>query len=123
MTELATNEAWQGVKLAIASCCDEPAWARECLAKFSIDPLGRSLEDVFADCEIRKGNKQGHLRAIARRAEIEFGEIMFFDNEPYNCQEVAELGVMSVYCPNGFTTRVWAEALAAYPSPGKVIRC
>ena len=53
--------------------------------------------------EIYKGSKSGHLREIARKTGIGLGEMVFFDNEPGNCRDVANIGVTSVYTPEGVT--------------------
>lgn len=36
--ELKTETEWEGVVVAVASCTDEPAWARECMRKFEVPP-------------------------------------------------------------------------------------
>ncbi len=39
---------------------------------------------------------------------------VFFDNERWNCREVAELGVVCVYTPDGMTEEIWQEGLQQY---------
>merc|ERR1711908_115982 len=102
MRELAEDPEWRDAVVAAASCCDEPSWARECLAKFDVRK-GKKLDDVVTIREIHKGNKQGHFRTIRGATGCEFEEMIFFDTEPYNCYDVAELGVTCIYCPNGVT--------------------
>ncbi|CAK0865530.1 unnamed protein product, partial [Prorocentrum cordatum] len=72
--------------------------------------------------EIYKGSKQGHLRTIARKVGCELEDMIFFDNEPYNCDNVCQLGVTCIFCPGGVTDKVWRTALESFPSPGEVIR-
>lgn len=56
MHELGTSEKWRNSIVAVASCCDEPKWAVECINKFPIgDDL--TLEDVFKHKEIYKSRK------------------------------------------------------------------
>ena len=38
LTELANEKKWQGVNVAVASCCDVPPWAFELLGKFEFGP-------------------------------------------------------------------------------------
>jgi hypothetical protein len=33
LAELRSSPLWAGVPVCVASCCDEPAWAHECLSK------------------------------------------------------------------------------------------
>lgn len=51
---------YQDIKLAVASKCDEPSWARECLSLFKIED--QPLIDFFSSVQIYKGCKQNHLR-------------------------------------------------------------
>jgi hypothetical protein len=36
MHDLKTNPKWSNTQVAVASCCDEPSWAAECIRKFGI---------------------------------------------------------------------------------------
>ena len=36
MHDLKTNPKWTHTKVAVASCCNEPAWGAECIRKFAI---------------------------------------------------------------------------------------
>lgn len=91
LTELATDKKWKGVTVAVASCCDVPPWAFELLGKFEFGPSKSKLNELITICKIHKGGKQGHLREIQQVVGCSFDEIIFFDNEPYNCQQVASL--------------------------------
>jgi magnesium-dependent phosphatase 1 len=33
LAELRSSPLWAGVPVCVASCCDEPAWAHECMSK------------------------------------------------------------------------------------------
>ena len=127
--------------VAIASCCDEPAWAEEALDKFEVEP-GASLRSFFTeDCsEIYKANKQQHLTALKERLRCEFAEMMvrppraaprrpaaadpaqFLDNQLDNCRAVAKLGVTVVFTPAGVGAADWDNALARFPAPGEILR-
>merc|ERR1711907_453546 len=120
MAELKTSPQWEDTVVAVASCCDEPAWARECLDKFTVGD-GIALSDIVQIQEIYKGSKSKHLRAIATKVGCELEEIVFFDNEGGNCRTVAGVGCTVGYTPAGVTRAAWTKTLAAYPSPGEII--
>jgi len=40
MNELATEEQWKDTKVCVASSCDEPSWAKECIREpFQYEPF------------------------------------------------------------------------------------
>ena len=112
-----------GVTVAIASCCDEPVWATECINKFKVAE-GVTLEDCFTPgfSEIYKGNKKTHLTAIKERVGCDFTDIMFLDNQLNNCRDVCSLGVTVVYTPSGVTAEDWDHAMERFPAPGEILR-
>ena len=61
LTELVTDEAWRGVKLAVASRTNKAPWARSLLKQFEV--AGRSLDDLF---EFQDGFSDG-FRMVFRR--------------------------------------------------------
>jgi magnesium-dependent phosphatase 1 len=107
----------------VASSCDEPSWARECIRLFSLGSNDLKLKDVFDAnlTEIYKGAKSGHLNRIAEKSGIPLTDMVFFDNEWGNCQTVAKVGVTVVYSPKGVTRALFDEALSKYPLPGQII--
>merc|ERR1719323_1487793 len=106
--------------MAVASSCDEPSWARECIRLISIGG-NYKLKDIFDPnlTEIYKGSKSGHLRTIAEKSGVALSEMIFFDNEWGNCQTVAKIGVTVVYTPKGVTKALFDETLSKYPAPGQ----
>jgi len=124
MNELATDAKWRGARVAAASCCDEPSWARECIGKFVLAE-GRALDDVLdaQHNQIYKGDKRGHLAKIMEGVEggCTPAEAIFFDNQRGNCEDVARSGVTCVYCPEGVTGEVWASAISRFPAPGEIL--
>lgn len=87
--KLADPAKWgpNGVSVGVASSCDEPSWARECISKFQVAPDGTTLADVISPnlIEIYKArSKQVHLTAISKAANVDFRDIMFLDNERGN---------------------------------------
>lgn len=93
LTELATDKKWKGVSVAVASCCDVPPWAFELLGKFEFGESKMKMNELITISQIHKGGKQGHLREIQSVVGCDFEDMIFFDNEPYNCQQVAGLGM------------------------------
>ena len=113
---LKTSDEWDGVKTAWVSCTDEPVWARECLEKFKTDdgiPIGSYIDSN----QIFKDNKQSHFRNLkALFPDIEYDEMIFFDNEMGNIRTVSKLGVHCIYCPDGVTKEIWDEGLENFAS-------
>ena len=81
------------------------------------------IKDVInpAAEEIRKANKRTHFKNIAEQTGIALEDMLFFDNEYGNCQDVSSVGVSVCYCPDGVTRGAWDLALESYPSPGEII--
>ena len=86
--ELKSDSKWSETKVAIASKCDEPDWANECLDKFEL-PDKTNLRSVFQDdlIEIYYGCKQKHLKEIAKKSNIKLKDMIFFDNQMDNCRK------------------------------------
>ena len=100
--------------LAWVSCTDEPDWADELLNNFKT-AKGVLLSTACGSSQIFKANKQEHFRRLKKQfPDIEYNEMVFFDNEHHNVASVEKLGVHSVYCPRGLTKDIWADALAKY---------
>ncbi|CAE7946033.1 NHD1, partial [Symbiodinium sp. KB8] len=126
LTELATDPKWRGVVVAVASCCDVPPWAHELLGKFEFGPDRKRLASIIEVHQIHKGSKQTHFREICGMVGCDFDEMIFFDNEKYNCDEVSRLGsvlgwtsVTCIYCPDGVTSTSWVKGIKAFPALGE----
>ena len=78
--ELKTDPKWKDTVVGVASCTDEPSWAQECMRKFQLKD-GLCVKDVWDLEEIHKGNKQGHLRNIAKLTGVPLEQMLFLDNE------------------------------------------
>ena len=112
--ELKFSDEWRGVKLAWVSKTDEPLWANECLQKFKSSG-GAPLISLADSSQIYKGNKQEHFRNLKREyPDIDFANMIFFDNEMGNIRDVSKIGVCSVYCPDGVTKEIWDEGLKLF---------
>ena len=104
--------------------CNEPNWAHECLDKFLL-PNNIKLRTVFDPnlIEIYFGNKQNHLKAIARKSGFQLKEMIFFDNQSDNCRDVSELGVTVAYTPSGVTREALDKAMEIFPAQkGQIVQ-
>jgi magnesium-dependent phosphatase 1 len=111
------------VAFGVASTCDEPDWAAECMRKFQVthghhEGGARSMNDLFHFIEVyHASTKQDHFREIQRKAtkhfghEVAFQEMIFFDNQTNNTTAVSKLGVHCVYTPDGMTAELWERGL------------
>ena len=122
LSEVNSDPKWSETRVGVASSCDEPSWARECIRQICIGDKFK-LKDIFDPnlTEIYKGSKSGHLNQISKKSGVALDQIMFFDNEWGNCQTVAKVGVSVVYTPKGVTKQLFEEALLNFPSPGHII--
>jgi len=101
------------VKLAIASRTDKGPWARDLLNQFNL-PVDPSLIEIYT------GSKTVHFSSLAKKTRLPFSEMLFFDDardgKHGNCEMVANMGVLSAYCPkpNGLTMDIFMNALERY---------
>eukprot|EP00878_Enallax_costatus_P022505 GHUV01023877.1.p1 GENE.GHUV01023877.1~~GHUV01023877.1.p1 ORF type:complete len:131 (+),score=35.67 GHUV01023877.1:562-954(+) len=93
-----------------------PEWAIPCLQQFPIPghPRGLTLFDVSLHNEIYPGSKLTHFKQIHERSGIDYEDMLFFDNERWNCTEVSKLGVKCVHTPRGMTAAAWQEGLSLF---------
>ena len=120
LNELKTDSKWKDSIVSVASSCDEPRWADECIEKFDIGG-GAKLKDLFQHRQIYKRSKSHHLKAIAKATGVSLKDMIFFDNEYRNCKTVAGIGVTVLYTPDGVYRKDFEEALEKFPSPGEVL--
>lgn len=125
-TRLATDPAFAETEIAYVSRTEYPEWAVPALKEFHIpvpegapsnyERLGRplTLNDVGAHQEIYPGSKKTHFARVIKAAGVEYSDCLFFDNESWNCREVAPLGVVCVHTPRGMTNAAWQEGLAKF---------
>eukprot|EP00756_Hemistasia_phaeocysticola_P052592 Hpha_TRINITY_DN27850_c0_g1::TRINITY_DN27850_c0_g1_i1::g.194000::m.194000/K17619/MDP1; magnesium-dependent phosphatase 1 len=122
LREIHQDERWRKTVVGVASCTDEPEWARECLEKLQVCEglrMGDMLEQRAV--QIYKGSKKTHLRKIADNLGCSPEDIVFFDNERHNLSVVQPLGVTCVYTPEGMDERSWRLAAENFPSPGRIV--
>ena len=83
-------------KIAAASRTFEPAWAQDLLHHFNIDKF-------FDLKEIYPANKAKHFRKIQSYFRLPYDQMVFFDDEYRNVEEVGRLGVNTVFVRNGIS--------------------
>ena len=128
LREIRTQQAWREIdaKVAYVSCTDEPAWADECLRKFTLGPDAEggdggegagSAATTLKECgdfeEIYKSNKKAHFTRLQKKTGVAFEEMIFFDNEKHNCTSVSQLGVVCVHCQR-VERAVWRQGLEKF---------
>ncbi|NVK58236.1 MAG: magnesium-dependent phosphatase-1 [Alteromonadaceae bacterium] len=79
---------------ALASRTTEPDWAERLLELLNI-------EHYFHYQQIYPGSKVAHFKALKSAFECEYHEMVFFDDEMRNIDEIERLGVKAVNVPNG----------------------
>lgn len=138
MQELYCNPSkWVDTQIGISSRTDQPDWARELLQIFTIVKIANekngngsseaegcfTLEDVIqGPIEIQSDSKISHFERISKRTGVAMEDMLFFDNERGNCCEVAKLGVVVAWVPDGVTKQMWDIAMENFSSAsGKVI--
>lgn len=91
--------ASQDVALAVASRTYAPDWANELMELFGI-------KKYFQNFEIYPGSKIEHFQSLQLKTGICFDEMIFFDDEYRNIDEVGRLGVNAVYVENGINKSI-----------------
>ncbi len=92
----------KNIKIAIASRTEEPEWAKEILDLFDIRHLF-DYEEIFPD------RKTTHLKNISQKSGIRYEEMIFFDDEERNIEDVEKLGVKSILLKNGISIDIVQE--------------
>ena len=102
-------------KIAWVSRCDEPEWANACLHLFVTQPGRVPLSQIADSSEIYHANKQVHFRNLKKQfPDIDYSEMLFYDNQMDNIQAGAKLGVKCVFCPDGMTAEAWEQGLQQF---------
>jgi magnesium-dependent phosphatase 1 len=85
--------------IAIASRTEEPTWAKQILELLDVR-TNFDYEEIFPD------RKTKHLKKIQQLSKINFQEMVFFDDEYRNIEDVIELGVTCEWVRNGINKKV-----------------
>eukprot|EP00892_Ulva_mutabilis_P001408 jgi/Ulvmu1/11268/UM073_0040.1 len=113
LSELATDEAWSNTHVAYVSRTTHPKWAKTCLQLLDVTP-DTNMDAMSPLQEIYPGNKKKHFKKIHAQTSIPYRDMLFFDNERWNCQDVSQLGVTCVYTPQGMTREKWLQGLREF---------
>lgn len=92
------------IDVAVASRTTEPGWANNLLRLFDLDKY-------FAYKEIYPSSKVKHFNELAKKSKIPFGQMLFFDDELRNIEEVGSLGVETVYVRNGINWKLYKSSM------------
>lgn len=99
-----------GHQLAVASRTGEPGWARELMGLLGIG-------DLFHFEEIYPGSKVTHFRQLAADSGLPFSEMVFFDDELRNIEEIGALGSRVVHVTRGVHRKLVFEAISRWGEP------
>jgi magnesium-dependent phosphatase 1 len=105
--------ASEGVPVAIASRASRVAWALEVMDLIRVDGK-RTVTDVVGTSPIviQPGSKTKHLKHISAETGVPLENMVFYDNEWSNINDVERMGGPTcVYCPRGMTEQVFKEGL------------
>ena len=94
----------QEIRIALASRTGEPGWANQLTRMLGIDPYVNYRE-------IYPGSKIAHLENIRRDADVNFSEMLFFDDEHRNIEDATSIGISSIHVTNGIDKALVQNAL------------
>jgi len=99
----------QNWKMALASRTEQPTWAKELTELLEI-------ANLFTYSEIYPSSKLAHFSAIRKSSNVEFHQMLFFDDEIRNITEVSTLGVCCMHVTQGLSHGTFKEALQQFQS-------
>ncbi|ETI32508.1 magnesium-dependent phosphatase-1 [Phytophthora nicotianae CJ01A1] len=113
---LEMDPQFEGTKVAIASRTGEIEAAKECMRLIEVDIKGevKTLSDIASFVEIYPTCKIAHFKKFLQQSGVAYEDMLFFDDEYRNIQDVARLGVTCQYCQDGVTWNSWLEGIQAY---------
>ncbi|XP_044253642.1 magnesium-dependent phosphatase 1-like [Tribolium madens] len=102
----------EGYILAVASRTSEVEGARQLLDLFG-------WTKYFSHLEIFTGVKTKHITRIKNKFDVEYSEMIFFDDESRNIRDVSKLGVLSILVNNGISRKVVDDAIEQFTKQSK----
>ncbi|KAI8895021.1 magnesium-dependent phosphatase-1 [Globomyces pollinis-pini] len=100
------------IPVAAASKTEYPKWAHQCLKLIDID--GQSLDSIVIHKEIYPKNKTNHFKKLKETTGYEYKDMLFFDNERWNIEDIKPLGVTCIHCPDGMTLQHFETGLKLF---------
>jgi magnesium-dependent phosphatase 1 len=92
---------------ALASRTEQPTWAKELLHLLA-------ATHRFAFSEIYPSSKLKHFSSLREATRVDYGGMLFFDDEMRNIREVSGLGVTSIFVPSGLTRDLFERGLEQF---------
>lgn len=89
----------EGYELGVASRTSEIKGAKQLLNLLD-------WEKYFKYKEIYPGSKTTHFSQIKKLSNVEYKDMMFFDDEQRNISDLNKVGVLSILVKNGMTHEV-----------------
>lgn len=89
----------QHVQIGVASRTYAPEWADQLMRLFDI-------KKFFDHFEIYPGSKLSHFKSLQEKSKLHYEDMVFFDDEYRNIEEVGQLGVNAVFVENGMTKKL-----------------
>ena len=102
--EILKNLAGVGYELVVASRSKAPAWAKEALDNLE-------LTKFFTKICIYPGSKLKHFSEIRQACGCEYRQMVFFDDEMRNIDEISALGVETIFISEGINLDIIDEVL------------
>ncbi|XP_034254395.1 magnesium-dependent phosphatase 1-like isoform X2 [Thrips palmi] len=89
----------QGYQIGVASRIKDISGAYQLINLLGIAPF-------FDYREIYPGCKKRHFHNIHHKSNLDFGEMIFFDDDLRNIRDVSSLGVTAIHVPEGITKSI-----------------
>ena len=97
----------QEIPMAIASRTERPDWAMELIQMLKI-------VQFFSYKEIYPSSKLKHFKSLQEDSQIDYHEMLFFDDELRNIRDVSKLGVKCIHIDQGLTSEKLQEGLKMF---------
>jgi len=83
------------------------------LSLLQLEQGGRWI-DYFDEFEIYPGSKVSHFRSLQKKTGLDYGDMLFFDDEARNRNVEKELGVQLILVPKGVNNEVFDKGVLAW---------
>ena len=94
----------KGKHIVAASRTFEPDWAKDLLYLLGVDHFF-DLKEIYPSSKIQ------HFKKIKNHFNVSYSEMVFFDDEYRNIEEVGNMGVTAVLVRNGISYKMIKEFL------------